>query len=181
MSEVLSLQRDAINLHNLAAHTADDLSVVEDFLLTCGKCGYSGPEMFTAVERRQKLVHVASVERPSVMRAEIEYIKTRALLSNLMISRDFTALEGALRVVGVNGEERMLELAEVFAAKKLLADRNSVLGELRDALRAKEVRVVYVCVPMCVSLSHTRTLTLANLPPLTHTSPSRRCCCCSQH
>ena len=138
LSDLLTIQRDAINLHSLA-HEAEDVAIVEDFLLTCGKAGYGGPEMFAAVELRQKLVIIASKENPELMKTEIDFIKHRALLSNLLISRDFEGLKNALKNVSELGDERVLGLPEVFAAKKLIQDSTGLFADVKEAIRSKNI------------------------------------------
>ena len=41
-----------------------NLAIVEKFLLQCGIVGYNGPEMFAAVEIRQKMVVTLSKSHP---------------------------------------------------------------------------------------------------------------------
>ena len=155
-SEVLTIQREALTLRGLfvntgavdatagqaskqtphmlspaMAQTAEtDLAAVEAFLLTCGVTGYSGPEMFAAVEARQALVQQLATEKPEALRAHLLVIQHRALLSNLLISRDFLGLEQAMHKINVEAEPAVLELSEYEAALALLTTRSNIICEL---------------------------------------------------
>ena len=160
-SDILSLQRDAFSLRHLSGFgtggdpTADladtvpagvspaaamaihegDLAAVEQFLLGCGVCGYSGPEMFNAVECRQTLVQRIALEKPQWIRQELPCIQARALLTNLMISRDLDGLDEACIRLRSKGDENQLELAEFAAAQTLLSSRRQALSEVSAATK----------------------------------------------
>ena len=63
LSEISALHRDAGNLESLA-QKPEDINIVETFLMTCGRMGYSGKEMIMAVELREYLVRWALQEDP---------------------------------------------------------------------------------------------------------------------
>ena len=63
LSEIAALHRDAGNLESLA-QKPEDINIVEAFLMTCGRIGYSGKETIMAVELREYLVRWALQEDP---------------------------------------------------------------------------------------------------------------------
>ena len=119
-----------------------NLGIVEKFLLQCGIVGYSGPEMFSAVEIRQKMVVALSKSHPIELKTELEYIKLRAMLSNLMISRDFASLRLAVDKVISERDEKSAELPEVFAARKMLNDVQTTSADLRRAVKSKNLETI---------------------------------------
>ena len=145
LSEIISLQRDAMSLESLATQP-EHISFVESFLLTCGKLGYSGPEMVAATELRKKLIYWAAEEKPELIKGNEESIKLRALLSNLMISRDFTGLGLALariKPTKKKGKPSLQsgaeDLAEVAAARDLLGEFTRVIGALGEAVKVRRI------------------------------------------
>jgi Ran GTPase-activating protein (RanGAP) involved in mRNA processing and transport len=63
LSEVLGLMRDGDNLDSLA-EGPDDIGIVENFLMACGRIGYSGKETLVAIELREYLVRWALQDNP---------------------------------------------------------------------------------------------------------------------
>lgn len=84
--EILSLQKDSKSLNVVATHP-NQLSLIEDFLLLCGKIGYPGPEMFDSISRRQNLLSRGLKDYPLDFKSKLQMTKQKALIANLMISR----------------------------------------------------------------------------------------------
>jgi len=97
---------------------------------------HHSPEMFNAVECRQSLVQRFAAEKPQWIRHQLPNIKTRALLTNLMISRDLVGLEAALTSIRIKGDDRAMELAEFAAAVSVITTRYNVISELELAIQA---------------------------------------------
>jgi hypothetical protein len=63
LSEVMGVMRDGDNLDALA-EGPDDIGIVENFLMACGRIGYSGKETLVAIELREYLVRWALQDNP---------------------------------------------------------------------------------------------------------------------
>jgi hypothetical protein len=138
LSEILCLQRDALSLFDRASST-HDIALVEQYLLGCGRIGYSGSEMFDAITLRETCITAVASQRPWEIRDNLEYIKNRAFLTNLMISRDYTQLNGAVKdIAHGTSDERMLHLEEMFAAKKVILDIKDTTREIQRNLKMKK-------------------------------------------
>ena len=138
LSEIISLQRDAISLDALASEP-DNIAFVESFLLACGKLGYSGPEMTFAADHRKKLILWAAEEHPELIANSVDLIRMRALMSNLMISRDFLGISTALGDLKGEKGQRLGALAEVITARALLRDYTSCMASLVEAIGLRRI------------------------------------------
>lgn len=98
LNEITMLRHDAGNLDALA-QGPDDISIVEEFLVNCGRIGYTGPEILVAVELREYLVQWAMELDPTFETVHLNNLKQRALITNLMISRNFEMLQSKLSVL----------------------------------------------------------------------------------
>jgi hypothetical protein len=63
VSEVMGVMRDGDNLEALA-EGPDDVGIVENFLMACGRLGYAGRETLVAIELREYLVRWALQDNP---------------------------------------------------------------------------------------------------------------------
>jgi hypothetical protein len=95
LSDILCIQRDAINLEALANNHGDH-SHAEEFLLSCAVSGYNGTEAEKAVSIREQLIRWASIHEPDKVRELLQSIKQKAFLTNLMLSRDMEGLSDAV-------------------------------------------------------------------------------------
>ncbi|RYG69876.1 hypothetical protein EON64_01645 [archaeon] len=97
-NEISILQKTWLNLKTSVRKFAD-LRLVEEYLLNCGRVGYTGPEMFEAVDLRQNVVSHAVERGDKKAVEELPRVKFRALMTNLLISRDVNALRVKLQAV----------------------------------------------------------------------------------
>lgn len=137
-SEIQSLIRRFKDLEVLAT-SYEELNTVEEYLLACGRSAYSGPEMFLAVDLRQQLVASAASKGISSLQDDLTYIQTRALFSNLLISRDMDTLRARIDDLKYSSEEQLLLLPETFTAQTMLRDFDNTLVELQQAMIAKDI------------------------------------------
>ena len=85
---------------------------------------------------------IRQITHPIELKTELEYIKLRAMLSNLMISRDFASLRLAVDKVISERDEKSAELPEVFAARKMLNDVQTTSADLRRAVKSKNLETI---------------------------------------
>jgi hypothetical protein len=152
-SEILGLQRTFQDITELA-RSYGELSMVEDFLLSCGRLGYSGPEMFQAVELRQELVAQGVQQRRKNVHSDLPMIKQKALVSNLLISREMTAIEDRLDELrsaasyppanpAAGGAsllpQELLHTAECSAAEELLQEYEHTLVLVKSAIKTRHM------------------------------------------
>lgn len=153
-SEILGLQRTFQDITELA-RSYGELSMVEDFLLSCGKLGYSGPEMFQAVELRQELVAQGVKQRRKSVHTDLPLVKHKALISNLLISREMGAIEDKLdelrgsamsasaNAAGANSQNptppalELLHVPECVAAEELLQEYEHTLVQVKSAIKTR--------------------------------------------
>jgi hypothetical protein len=134
-SDILGLNRLFQDTHELAK-SYSELNMVEEFLLSCGKLGYSGPEMFQAVELRQELVAQAVKRRHKTVSTDLPSIKHRALFANLLISREVDALTSKLEVLkGDFLHPELLQAPECAAAEFLLLEYRQAVAQIRAAIK----------------------------------------------
>jgi len=138
-SEILTLQRSYLDVADLA-RSYNELSMVEEYLLSCGKLGYAGPEMFAAVELRQSLVAQAvSKKRRSVL-VDLPMIKHKALFSNLLISREVESLSQKLRDFHAESpKNELLHTPECIAAEAMLQDYHHTIALVNGAIKTKTI------------------------------------------
>jgi hypothetical protein len=101
LSETLGLVRRFADVEAMAA-TAEAIPLVEAFLLDCGVLGYTGKQMHDAMALRQQLVRGAMQRKDEKVLTNFEAIKQRALLMNLLISRDMENLREQVELMTSN-------------------------------------------------------------------------------
>jgi hypothetical protein len=144
LNELLSLQDDAKSLSSIAS-SPEQISFVEEFLLSCGKVGYSGPEMIESISFRQQLLsQLLSMNKQGAYVLPKEFIATtkhKAMLSNLMISRDMEGLKSCLEKITGDAlnYETYRYLPEFIAAKEMLSDYARCISQLRDAMEKESL------------------------------------------
>jgi hypothetical protein len=138
-SEILGLQRSFLDITELA-RSYSELGLVEDFLLSCGKLGYSGPEMFQAVELRQKLVESAVKRRRGSVLSDLPVVKHKALFTNLLISREMESIEDRLdELRGSPQKAELLQAPECVAAEHLLLEYEHTLVLVKSAIKTRNM------------------------------------------
>lgn len=130
VSEVYNIQ-DSFKKLQAIARTRKELPLVENFLLDCARLGYGGEELFAAVELRAKLV---SLRKTQGFDPEMSNIKIRAILTNLLVSRDFEALAEKIQEIKEETNETLHVCEEVRIAEMCLAEHKDALQQLREAL-----------------------------------------------
>ncbi|KAJ1422554.1 hypothetical protein B484DRAFT_113232 [Ochromonadaceae sp. CCMP2298] len=185
-SEIAGLRRCFQDTAALAT-SYPHLSMVEDFLLLCGRLGYSGPEMFEAVELRQKIVAEALANRVKGAKEALPGIKLRALVSNLLISRELGNLGTKLSQLGgeLGGEECVVAQQMLLdcdnCVKQVVAASGASVGgvgggvggvdvEALDAALAYASYHYFYTPPITPAISLLRTLTnpCTLLAPIVH-------------
>lgn len=141
-TEIGNLQ-EAFRKLKTIARTRKELPLVENFLLDCGRLGYSGDELFQAVDLRARLVALRRQMSPEKSfrldndreKLELDRIKERATISNLLVSRDFDSLEVRLQVIRHSSDDVLRVCEEARVAEQCITDREVCFQQLRDALR----------------------------------------------
>lgn len=122
---------------------------IEQFLVLCANVGYSGPEMFDAIQLRQQLLEKA-VSSKVYSSSEMDRLKKNAYLTNLMLSRNIDTLkktiesseysklgdqEGTQNVDKVYiSAIKMLDLYAQCEKKLCTAVKGTVLSQIEDSL-----------------------------------------------
>ena len=132
LSEITMLRHDAGNLDALA-QGPDDITIVEEFLVNCGRIGYTGPEILVAVELREYLVQWAMELDPTFESVHLGDLKQRALITNLMISRNFDMLRSKLNLLRHTISDHMYE-----EANTLLENVKTVRNNLTRAMTGND-------------------------------------------
>ena len=132
INEISMLRRDSEHLDALA-QGPDDIGIVEEFLMNCGRIGYTGPEILVAVELREYLVQWAMELDETFENAKLGSLKQRALITNLMISRNFDVLEPKLLALRNEISENIYE-----EATTLLENANTVRQNLTRAMNKND-------------------------------------------
>eukprot|EP01034_Spumella_vulgaris_P022060 gene22060-28155_t len=140
-SELIGLQRRFPDVQHMATDY-ENLHIVEEYLLACGTLGYSGPEMFQAVELRQALVALGVSSGNRNVMTDLGHIKYKALLSNLLISREMFALESKMEEGRRGGEDALQFLAETIATQTLLAEYTNCMNQLDLAIVSQEIETI---------------------------------------
>lgn len=140
INDIVSLQNTFTNIQTVAKKFSD-LGVVEDFLLSCGRVAYTGPEMFKAVELRQELVSTAVELRDNKAIEDLPKIKAKALLTNLLISRDVEALKTQLDHIrnGMYGQDDLTLLSECQVAEKIIRSHGKMQKQLHQAIESRDI------------------------------------------
>lgn len=111
-----------------------DLSLVESFLLECGKIAYTGSEMFEAVDIRQRVAKKVKTADSTAL------IRNKAVLTNLMISRDMTGL--TMKVDELNmlasTDDKLLASDEFQAAVSMLQEHEQIALLLQQAITSRD-------------------------------------------
>ena len=134
LSEISSLQVKFQDIKSIASN-CEELGLVEEFLLSCGKVGYSGPEMYEAVELRQTLLSEAIDKNNQNIISSIPKIKHKALLTNMLISRDMESLRSSLD----SSPAEFLSLNESIAVQSINIDYEKCLGLLQEAISSRSI------------------------------------------
>eukprot|EP01038_Epipyxis_sp_PR26KG_P004522 gene4522-6387_t len=163
--------------------TSGSLSVVEDYLLKCGRIGYQGNEVIDAVSIRQRIVEelVNEMEENTLNNYEIDnadaidlildIIQYKALISNLIISRNIPELQSKLREVNSNHRitiddasiddnstidsnlrnqrARFLSLPETIEAEILLKNYDNSLIMLKNAIKNRNIDELEDAISTC--------------------------------
>eukprot|EP01033_Poteriospumella_lacustris_P012069 gene12069-8623_t len=145
-SEISNLKETFRKLQ-MIAKTRKELPLVENFLLDCGKCGYGGDEMFEAVSLRARLV-----AQRKAADADFARIKARAMVANLLISRDFDALRAKLREIRDSGDEVLQVSEEARIAELFLREHEAAHAQLREALGAPSIAALDAALARCAYL-----------------------------
>ncbi len=122
---------------------------IEQFLVLCANIGYSGPEMFDAIQIRQQLLEKA-VALKLYSSTELDILKKNAYLTNLMLSRNIDTLKKTVESTeystlgdqeGTHSTDKiyvsaikMLELYVQCEKKLNTAVKSSILSQVEDAL-----------------------------------------------
>ena len=136
------MQRAYLDVSDLA-RSYNELSMVEDYLLQCGRLGYAGPEMFQAVELRQQLVALAVNKKRRSVLVDLPTIKFKALICNLLISREVDALKQ--KMVALNSESPksdMLHTPECIAVDTMLSEHYTTMNLVNSAIKSKSVDAI---------------------------------------
>lgn len=134
-SEILGLRRTFQDVQELA-RSYSELGMVEEFLLSCGKLGYSGDEMFQAVELRQELVAQGLKQRKKNVTADLPLIKHKALFANLLISREMETIEDRLDSLREDQDSLdLLQTPECIAADHLMQEYEHTLVLVKSAVK----------------------------------------------
>ena len=123
LSEISMLRHDATNLDGLA-QGPEDIGIVEEFLINCGRIGYTGPEILVAVELREYLVQWAMELDENFEISQLGDLKQRALITNLMISRNFEVLQSKLNMCRHTISDSMFEEANTLLENNKIVRNN---------------------------------------------------------
>lgn len=139
-NELSIIAQDSLTLESLA-QGPQDAYIVEQFLLSCARSGYAGNETLMAVELREYLVRWAIEEDSSFLQDGMDGVKQRALITNLMISRDLVALKDALDSIMDSGKV-YLPASQQNDANRLLTDCATAKQNLEKALRSQSIHQI---------------------------------------
>jgi len=150
-ADVLAIQKTFHDVVSLAQSYAE-IDLVDKFLLSCGKVSYTGPEMFAAISIRQELIKNElsknqSFETKKQIIDNLGMIKMRALLTNLMISRDFIAIEAKLQELQINANadvnpDQYTDIIEYNEAHHMLLEYKSSQDSIKKAIQAKSIEML---------------------------------------
>jgi Leucine-rich repeat (LRR) protein len=146
-SELVGLQKRFSDVQHMATDY-ENLHIVEEYLLACGVLGYAGPEMFLAVELRQSLVALGVSSGNRNVLTDLSHIKYKALLSNLLISREMFSLESKMEDVRRGGEDALQFLSETIATQTMLTEYTTCMSQLDAAIAAKEIEAIDAAVSL---------------------------------
>jgi hypothetical protein len=133
--ELVSLKQQFVNARLLAT-SFRDLPLIEDFLLHCGQFAYCGPEMFEAVEIRQRLFSLGVSNGGSSFVASLNSIKLKATVTNLLISRDIEGLRE--KITELRNLVEGSQVNEIQVAETALQDFEQCHYHLRSASEKKD-------------------------------------------
>jgi len=147
-ADVVAIQKNYHDVVSLA-QSYNEIDLVDRFLLTCGKVAYTGPEMFAAISIRQELIkneinRNQSFDAKKRIIDSLGVIKLRALLTNLMISRDFIAMEAKLHELQTNNAvdsdpDQYSNIIEFNEAQHMLLDYKSSMDNIAKAIQARSI------------------------------------------
>lgn len=142
-SELSNLKGSYAKL-KILARSKKELPLVESFLLDCAKSAYTGPETMEAIELRSKL---ASQRRAN--ERELKWIRSKAALSNLLISRDMAGVAQKLAEIEMEGDEVLRVSDEVRLASVLLQEYNDVQETIREAIASNNIAALDAILSRC--------------------------------
>lgn len=112
------------------------LDSIHDFLMECALHGYAGPELGRAIEVRQKLLIRKAQVFPSEVQASLEKIKRKALVINLLISRDAESLPRACDEMRVALADDATASPELVLAQSFFSKRNVCIKSLVEVVKS---------------------------------------------
>jgi hypothetical protein len=146
-SEIASLVQQFASLKLLATSYLN-LSLVESFLLNCGKLSYCGKEMFEAVELRQML-YAEGISRGGVKFSEYSnLIKSRAMITNLLISRDINGLKDVIMQFRSSNNLDSQLLPEIQVGENILVEYEQSIANLTLAADKREMELLDLALSM---------------------------------
>jgi len=149
-ADILAIQKTYLDVVSLA-QSYSEIDLVDKFLLTCGKVSYTGPEMFAAISIRHELIgnelnKNQSYEIKKQIIENLGLIKLKALLTNLMISRDFTAIETKLHELQMNtnadSSDQYSDIIELSEAQHMLQEYKSSQENIKIAIQSKSIEML---------------------------------------
>jgi hypothetical protein len=143
--ELVSLKQQFVNARLLAT-SFRDLPLIEDFLLHCGQFAYCGPEMFEAVEIRQRLFSLGVSNGGSSFAASLNSIKLKAIVTNLLISRDIEGLREKL--TELRNLDEGSQVNEIQVAETALQDFEQCHYHLQSASEKKDFELLDLALAM---------------------------------
>jgi hypothetical protein len=134
----------------------NELPLIEEFLFSCGKVSYTGKEMFEAVEVRQRLYNNGMKTGGSSFAESSKSIQLKAMVTNLMISRDFDGLSKVINewkqstgefsinhTSGASGSSPNNSFPdELQFAESMVNDYSQAMNNLRSAIEKKDIELI---------------------------------------
>ena len=183
INEISNLQQNFINLKRLC-RSYGELILVEDYLLQCAKLGYSGPEMYSALELRQEILvttangnktNGGSSKYRAMLNQDFPMIQCKAMITNLLLSRDWDKLRVKIDEVIANPPTSSASLASTSGSGTTTGGVAGVVMEEVNVAKAmlQEYDRVVELLKTAAHLAHTLSLSAsaANTPGA-HTTPA---------
>lgn len=140
-AEVAGLKQEFASLKVLATNYTE-LPLIEDFLFACGKLAYTGEEMFAAVEIRQRLYEQGMLKGGRVFQETASLIKARAVLTNLLISRNMQGLRDTLHQWRLSNELDTSSLPEITIAENIQQEYQNSIANLKSAISKRDIELI---------------------------------------
>ena len=122
--------------------------MIEKFLLTCGKVAYTGPEMFATMTQRQQLIdrelkNNRDINITKQIIDDLPIIKVKALLTNLMISRDIIQLNHILKDIQNSADcDIYYKIPEYIESIHIVNEYNTSQINLKAAIISKDIQLL---------------------------------------